>query len=453
MAEEKYWDFLRCAEDAAVAGVRSHRHGDVRLQSQGGEASWSKEARSKHHAAVAECYNSPGASKWDHGSQRDANGWYKQPWPKEEWSEEEWSNAAAREWSTEEWDAWWQEWDFRRQRSRSLDEKGNDMGDDGANNNSDVANATEEQREQAPQDKSANDQSSSQDSDEKQNEEIHKEEDIAAKERIAVPAPLPSKAPPLSWKHANAPPPVQPSGPPLPPQQASLSQQTPQSRCSADGVAAQQFAVPPGLADNDWNRTLDRIKSAKVYDARFYKELFAETRPHDTYKQHNAAAKWFRHVCLEGDHSCLEMLNASAVAVKPVQHTQGTSYEFLMDEDAHWIWHEMIGQLEDASIDLVCSVPLVRCEFAFRGKQKGPTGELVWDFRVHRQDGTVMTLHPEWTRTKFKGMEFANAPAAADHLAAVTTYSADAKRCAHFRNSLGTVQLKFDPKKRPSKPQ
>ena len=122
----------------------------------------------------------------------------------------------------------------------------------------------------------------------------------------APPAHLQAKAPPAlpllrlrptddPGYHANAPPPVQPSDLPLPPQQASLSQQTPQSRCSADDVAAQQFAVPPGVADNDWNRTLDCIKSAKVYDARFYKNLFAETLPHDSYKQHNAAAKWFRH--------------------------------------------------------------------------------------------------------------------------------------------------------------
>ena len=394
------------AEDAAVADVRSHRHGDVRLRSQGGEAFWSKEDRWRHHAAVAGCYNSPGA------------------WSTAEWSEEKWSNAAAREWSTEEWDAWWQEWNLVRQEW----------------------NATEEQREQAPQDKSANDLSSSQDSDEK------KEEDVAAKERIAVSAPLPSKAPPLSWKHANAPPPVQPSDLPLPPQQASLSQQTPQSRCSADDVAAQQFAVPPGVADNDWNRALDCIKSAKVYDARFYKNLFAETPPHDSYKQHNAAAKWFRHLCREGGHSCLRMENASAVAVKPVQHTKGTAYEFLMAEDAHWIWHEMIGQLDDASIDVVCSRPLERCEFAFRGTQKGPTAELVWDFRVHRQDGTTMTLHPEWTRASFEGMEFADEQSAADHLAAVTTYSKHAKRCQHYRQSLGTVRLKFDPKKRPSNP-
>ena len=431
MAEKNYWDFLQCKE-----GARPHRHGDVRIRSQREEASWSEETMWKPHAAVAACYN-PGAWKW---------------------SKEEWSNAAATEWSKEEWDAW-RQWEPS---SRSLDENGNAMGDDGAtNNNSDV-----EQREQAPQDKSAN-------------EEIHKER-IVVPAAVAAASSIPQAAATASAQASDValpllplgPPPVRPPGapplppppslslspavpppPPLPPQQASSSQQTPQSRGCADDVAAQQCAVAPGLADNDWNHTLDRIQSAKAFDARFYKELFAVTRPHGTYQQHNAAAKWLREICNQGNHSCLEMSNDSAVAVKPVQHTQGTSYGFLMDEDAPWIWHEMIGQLEDASIDLVCSVPLVRCHFAFRGKQRGPTKQLVWDFRVHRQDGTVITLHPEWTQTKFQGIEFPDALGAAEHLAAVTTHSANAKRCAHFRNSLGNVRLKFDPKKQPPKSQ
>ena len=415
-------------EDAAVAGVRSNRHGDVRIQSQRGEASWSKETMWKPHAAVAACYNS---GAWKRSEE----------WSKEE--EKEWS--AWTEWSEEEWDAWWQ-W---KPSSRSPDEKGNETGDDGAtNNNSDV-----EQREQVPQDKSAN-------------EEIHKNR-IAVSAAVAAGSSIPKAAATAAAQAPNGlsllrldlapglppPPPAVPAPAPPPPQQASLSQQTPQLRCFADDVAAQQFAVAPYLADNDWNHTLDRIKSAKAFDARFYKELFAVTRPHGTYQQHNAAAKWLREVCNQGNHSCLEMSNDSAVAVKPVQHTQGTSYEFLMDKDAHWTWHEMIGQLEDASIDLVCSVPLVRCHFALRGKQRGPTRQLVWDFRVHRQDGTVITLHPEWTRTQFNGIEFPDALGAADHLAAVTTHSAHAKRCAHFRNSLGNVRLKFDPKKQPPKSQ
>ena len=163
--------------------------------------------------------------------------------------------------------------------------------------------------------------------------------------------------------------------------------------------------VPPGLGDNDWNLTLDRIKYAKAFDARFYKELFAERRARDTFKQHNGAAKWFRQVCTDGGHDFIVLNNTSAVAVKKVYHYKGMNFKFL-DEDMPWIWHEMIGQLDHASIDKVCTSPLLQCDFAFRGKQKGPGGDVVWDFRVHRQDGTMMTLPPDWSCRTFQAREF-----------------------------------------------
>ena len=206
--------------------------------------------------------------------------------------------------------------------------------------------------------------------------------------------------------------------------------------------------VPPELGDNDWNLTLSRIKGAKVLDARLYKALFAERRAHDIFKQHNGAAKWFRQVCIDGGHDVLAFDNTSAVAVKKVHHYKGMNFEFL-DEDVLWIWHEMIGQLDHASIDKVCKSPLVQCDFALRGKQKGPGGDDVWDFRVHRQDGTMMTLHPDWSRRTFQAMEFADERDGHDELAAVDTYGADGKKCKHFRKSLGSIKLHFDPQKDP----
>ena len=207
--------------------------------------------------------------------------------------------------------------------------------------------------------------------------------------------------------------------------------------------------VPPGLGDNDWNLTLDRIKGAKVFDARFYKALFAERRAHDIFRQRNGAAKWFRQFCTDGGHDFIVLDDTSAVAVKKVHHYKGMGFEFL-DEEVHWIWHEMIGRLDHASIDKVCKSPLVQCDFAFRGKQKGPGGDVVWDFRVHRQDGTMMTLHPDWTRRTFQAREFGDERDGHDELAAVDTYGADGKKCKHFRKSLGSIKLHFDPQKEPS---
>ena len=287
------------------------------------------------------------------------------------------------------------------------------------------------------------------------------------KENTPPPPPPPSL--PLT---KNAPPPNSyPSSqasltslPPLPPQTrptspppatshalpAASPQPAPQSRSFADGDATETrperpMRVPP----DDWNLTLDRIAGAKVFDARFYKALFAERRAHNTFKQHNGAAKWLRKVLDDGGHHFLVLENASAVAVKNVIHHKGMQFGFL-DEEVHWIWHEMIGQLDDASIDEVCKSPLVQCDFAFRGKQKGPGGDLVWDFRVHRQDGTMMTLHPDWSRRTFQAREFGDERDGHDELAAVGTFGADGKKCKLFRKSLGSIKLHFDPQKEPS---
>ena len=135
---------------------------------------------------------------------------------------------------------------------------------------------------------------------------------------------------------------------------------------------------------------------------------------------------------------------------KVLREEKGTRFRFDMESnDLHWIWHEMIGQLDDESITKVCSAPLTRCEFSLRGDQKGPTGESVWDFRVHRVDGTMMTLHPDWSRPAFKGATFSQPAEGEAALQAMSTYGADSKKCKHFRKSLGDVKLRFDPNKKP----
>lgn len=594
--------------DAAVADVSFHRHGDVRQKTKeaaSSRSSWGEDVNARDGAAVAAWHDASRSSTRDRDWQRDETWNSKQAW--HPWHEvKNTQTAADAQWSKEEREARWQGWSSWRENA--------------ATNNADVASAQQEQSEQSqPQlDDRTGDQSSFQASEEQsqssasdnywrgqqgcdheEDEEVGRECDAtsaavaaessipeaaattsaqAPREELPVKAPPSTKAPPPTllddappppataappqqeqenpppppariapqrlptkpapplppvsdsqrslplthhppslpltippsslptagadepwhtadqwqcpdpWYRANAPPPSQP-----PLVEGGLSQQTPQSRRSADDVTAPQpqeqpssasaqrsnpiaeprapperrelqladggtlpytrtvievpQRPPPGIADNDWNRTLDRIKAAKVFDARFYKGLFAETRPHDMFKQHNAAAKWFRHFCVQGGHTRITLETSSAVAVKKVFHTLGTSYKFLMDVDAHWIWHEMIGHLTDKSIDKVCSAPLVSCDFQLRGEtDKGPTGERVWDFRVHRADGTMMSLHPDWTRRKFKAIEFG---AETYTLAAAPSHSKDVKRCKAYRGSLGSEDLRFDPKKDP----
>ena len=83
--------------------------------------------------------------------------------------------------------------------------------------------------------------------------------------------------------------------------------------------------------------------------------------------------------------------------------------------------------------------------------RKVQTGESVWDFRVHRVDGTMMTMtfHPDWSRPALKGATFAQPAEGEAAMQAMSTYVADSKKCKHFRKSLGDVKLRVDPKKQP----
>ena len=92
------------------------------------------------------------------------------------------------------------------------------------------------------------------------------------------------------------------------------------------------------------------------------------------------------------------------------------------DETRLWSWHEMIAQLTPESMELVVQGPdgrssgLVGCSFAMRPNSydhgrshmiKVNTGEAptiklpIWDFVVHRADGTAIRLHPEWSKPRF----------------------------------------------------
>ena len=59
---------------------------------------------------------------------------------------------------------------------------------------------------------------------------------------------------------------------------------------------------------------------------------------------------------------------------KVIHAPKGPHFEFAPGEPCtKWIWHEMIGQLDDKSIDIVCHAPLEKCEFALRASN-GPHG-------------------------------------------------------------------------------
>ena len=85
-----------------------------------------------------------------------------------------------------------------------------------------------------------------------------------------------------------------------------------------------------------------------------------------------------------------------------------------------WSWLQMVAGLDDVSMDTVVlgeegrSRGVVRCEFApRRNSYDDPTSRMlvqagrppttllrIWDFKIHREDGSAICLHPEWQKTK-----------------------------------------------------
>ena len=165
-------------------------------------------------------------------------------------------------------------------------------------------------------------------------------------------------------------------------------------------------------------------REGPAYDLDYFTQ-FRDFTGH--WSQHNAALKYFveehEHPTDPFAQSCT--LNVprdqpTAVAViLPHKKGSGTDWQFNRAEQVPWDWREMVAQLRDEDIrrvltgaqDRVCG--LVGCDVAVRHnshdhlRQKAfkdagrPMGHKlpVWDFVLHRDDGTGVRLHPRRTQT------------------------------------------------------
>ena len=176
----------------------------------------------------------------------------------------------------------------------------------------------------------------------------------------------------------------------------------------------------------------------QVFDLNYFQSFQPFT---SGYKQHNAALKFFRaEVELQDDpmqSPSLQFHVSTPTAVAVIKHApKGMTWEF-SDEWTTWSWHEMIAQLDEASMEEVVTGPsgrsrgLVGCSFAIRpgsydhkrhnmliktatnSKQQLP----YWDFVVHREDGSGIRLHPQFKGTVVETIE---EPVHAEAFAVVT---------------------------------
>ena len=212
----------------------------------------------------------------------------------------------------------------------------------------------------------------------------------------------------------------------------------------------------------------------QVFDLNYFRSFRPFT---STYKQHNAALKFFRgQQELQDDpmqSPCLQFHVSTPTAVAAIKHaSKGMTWEF-SDERTEWSWHEMIAQLDEASMEEVVNGPafrsrgLVGCSFAIRPgsydhkrshmlRQSGATIQHklpYWDFVVHREDGSGIRLHPSWTKTFVETLE---EPVHAEALAVVTVpprrglgRSDGRGTYKKYKNIEWTKQMRFDAAKKP----
>ena len=176
---------------------------------------------------------------------------------------------------------------------------------------------------------------------------------------------------------------------------------------AAQCASAEQASRPPAA------------RKEQVYDEQFFREYNNFT---GNYQQHNAALKYFREVTEDKERPFLTAPRAvtEEVEICAVRHAKGMDFEVDWRSKIRWSWLEMVAQLNDESISVVVrgedgrSCGLVACSFSPRPnsydhkrhhllKTKGETSAPklpIWDFVLHRDDGTAIRLHPQWSNTK-----------------------------------------------------
>ena len=155
-----------------------------------------------------------------------------------------------------------------------------------------------------------------------------------------------------------------------------------------------------------------------------------EERLGTTFKQHNQALKWWRNVKedptapFESEAKWFDNVEPTMVAV--CDHGAGTSFGFRSDQEVPWRWQEMVATLREEDIREVVGGPrssgaLIGCSLEVRPnsydhmrqstvRARQFAGQRVkvklpmWDFVLHRDDGTGVRLHPHWGDRKVEAL-------------------------------------------------
>ena len=194
------------------------------------------------------------------------------------------------------------------------------------------------------------------------------------------------------------------------------------------------------------------------------------------WKRHNAALKYFRAHC-ESEDLPLYRFSSAGGQMAVINHAKKEmNFSFSETETTTWCWMDMLSQLGDDSLHIVCnghqnrSGGVVRCLLMPRpnsydhkrhhaAKANGePVTDRrfpVWDFVIAREDGTAIRLHPQWTTTKIEAFPAQGYLEQVEHPAKGKGQSLGPGTYAWFKETIGTAEtLRFDAQfRRPRQPQ
>jgi hypothetical protein len=199
---------------------------------------------------------------------------------------------------------------------------------------------------------------------------------------------------------------------------------------SPGNLVQQATTMTPTATDNQANAGKTAVAANMLTSVFFDLAYFKAYRPiTGHWKQHNAALKWFRLISERGqaNDASAEIVfpNHEAVAVATIMHDDvGTDFKFDETAMVPWKWHEMIAHMDAEAMEHVVCGPDGRsggvgaCSFSARHNSydhkrahadvkvgRKTDKKQVWDFVVHRADGSAIRLHPNWSKTHIETFE------------------------------------------------
>ena len=191
------------------------------------------------------------------------------------------------------------------------------------------------------------------------------------------------------------------------------------SEPTSEGTGPSAVAGNPAVAANPQVHpevaAADDVQQRRIFDLAYFENYGDFTYP---FRQHNAALKWFRDSTeLAGGHELI--FSNIAMEMPQINHPKGMDYSFDLSRKNPWRWQEMVALLDRQSMQLVVEGPtdtpakgLVSCKIeetdiydhkrhVASSTAVAESGMLkVWNFVLERDDGTTVSLHPNWSDTR-----------------------------------------------------